>query len=185
MFFLGAGFMLIEAKAVVQMALLFGSTWMVNTVVFAAILGMALLANLFVGLVRPQRLGWSYAALFAALAANFLVPLDVFLGLSRWAQVTAAGLLVFAPVACAGTVFAVSFARSRQPDRAFGANVAGAVLGGLAENGSMLLGFRYLVVLAAGFYALSSLARAGRHTIEASGPTDLDTDAPPARRAVA
>src|SRR5262249_14226335 len=30
MFFLGAGFMLIETKAVVHMALLFGSTWMVN-----------------------------------------------------------------------------------------------------------------------------------------------------------
>ena len=31
-FFLGAGFMLVETKAVVQMALLFGGTWMVNTV---------------------------------------------------------------------------------------------------------------------------------------------------------
>ena len=48
MFFLGAGFMLIETKAVVQMALLFGSTWMVNSVVFFAVLVMILVANLFV-----------------------------------------------------------------------------------------------------------------------------------------
>ena len=34
MFFLGAAFMLLEAKAVVQMALLFGSTWLVNSLVF-------------------------------------------------------------------------------------------------------------------------------------------------------
>src|SRR5262249_19427627 len=34
MFFLGAGFMLIETKAVVHMALLFGGTWIVNSVVF-------------------------------------------------------------------------------------------------------------------------------------------------------
>src|SRR5262249_51535402 len=33
MFFLGAGFMLLETKGVVHMALLFGSTWMVNSVV--------------------------------------------------------------------------------------------------------------------------------------------------------
>ena len=33
--------MLVETKAVVQMAILFGGTWMVNTVVFAAILVMA------------------------------------------------------------------------------------------------------------------------------------------------
>jgi SAM-dependent methyltransferase len=176
MFFLGAGFMLIETKAVVQMALLFGSTWMVNTVVFAAVLGMILLANLFVGLVKPQRLGWSYVCLFAALAANFLVPLDAFLGASRWVQVTGAALLVFAPVACAGVVFAVSFARSRQPDRAVGANVAGAVLGGLAENCSMLLGFRYLVLVAAAFYAASSLAGGARHTIQTAGPADLNRD---------
>src|SRR5208337_2354860 len=31
MFFLGAGFMLLETKGVVHMALLFGSTWMVNS----------------------------------------------------------------------------------------------------------------------------------------------------------
>src|SRR5262249_12825726 len=33
MFFLGAGFMLLETKAVVQLALLFGSTWLVNALV--------------------------------------------------------------------------------------------------------------------------------------------------------
>jgi SAM-dependent methyltransferase len=35
MFFLGAGFMLLETKGVVHMALLFGSTWFVNSVVFS------------------------------------------------------------------------------------------------------------------------------------------------------
>ena len=34
MFFLGAGFMLLETKGVVHMALLFGATWMVNSIVF-------------------------------------------------------------------------------------------------------------------------------------------------------
>ena len=54
MFFLGAGFMLIETKAVVQMALLFGSTWIVNSIVFCAVLSMILVANLFVLVVRPD-----------------------------------------------------------------------------------------------------------------------------------
>ncbi len=38
MFFLGAGFMLLETKGVVHLALLFGSTWVVNSIVFFAIL---------------------------------------------------------------------------------------------------------------------------------------------------
>jgi hypothetical protein len=65
--------------------------------------------------------------------------------------------LAFAPVACAGIIFAASFARSRRPNRMFGANVAGALVGGLAENASMLLGFRYLILVAVGFYLLSGL----------------------------
>ena len=36
------------------------------------------------------------------------------------------------------------------------AGVAGALVGGLAENASMLLGFRYLILVAVGFYLLSS-----------------------------
>ena len=54
MFFLGAGFMLLETKGVVHMALLFGSTWMVNSIVFFAILVMVLLSNLFVFLVQAR-----------------------------------------------------------------------------------------------------------------------------------
>ncbi len=54
MFFLGAGFMLLETKGVVHMALLFGSTWMVNSIVFFAILTMILLSNLYVLAIRPR-----------------------------------------------------------------------------------------------------------------------------------
>ena len=118
---------------------------------------MALLANLFVLVVKPKRLEWAYLGLFATLAANLLIPLDAFLGLDRFTQTAAACALVFAPIAFAGVIFAVSFQRTAAPDRAFGANVAGALAGGLAENLSMLLGFQLLLGVAVGFYALSAL----------------------------
>lgn len=155
-FFLGAGFMLVETKAVVHMALLFGSTWVVNEVVFAAILLMSLSGNLFVGRVKPRRLEPYYLGLFAALGLGLAVSLDEFLGLDRTAQVVGACALVFAPIAFAGVVFATSFARSARPDRVIGANVAGALAGGLAENASVLLGFQYLLCVAIGFYLLSA-----------------------------
>jgi SAM-dependent methyltransferase len=162
MFFLGAGFMLIETKAVVHMALLFGSTWMVNSVVFFAVLVMILAANLFVLKYPPARLRHYYAALFAALGLNVLVPLDFFLGMNRLPQVVASCLVVFAPILFAGIIFAASFSHSLEPDRDFGANTAGAMLGGLAENTSMLLGFQYLLVVAVLFYALSALPQRSR-----------------------
>ena len=60
-------------------------------------------------------------------------------------------------VVFAGIVFAASFRRSLEPDRDFGANTVGAMLGGLAENSSMLLGFQHLMLVAMVFYALSAV----------------------------
>jgi spermidine synthase len=173
MFFLGAGFMLVETKAVVHMALLFGSTWMVNSVVFFAVLVMILVANLFTLFFRPRRLGPYYLGLLAALALNCLVPLDFFLGMSRALQVAGASLLVFAPILFAGVIFAASFQQSTAPDRDMGANIAGAMFGGLAETTSMLLGFQYLVLVAMAFYALSAVL-GGRGAGTEPLPTDED-----------
>lgn len=157
-FFLGAGFMLVETKAVVQMALLFGGTWMVNTVVFAAILVMSLAGNLFAGKVNPKRLEPYYIGLFIALGIGLAVPPGVFLGLNPTVQILGVCAIVFAPIAFAGVIFATSFRRTTQPDRMFGANVAGALVGGLAENSSVLLGFQLLLCVAVGFYLLSAFA---------------------------
>src|SRR5262249_34882687 len=56
MLLLGAGFMLLETKAVVHGALLYGSTWIVNSMVFSAILVMILAANLWVLKMKPRNL---------------------------------------------------------------------------------------------------------------------------------
>jgi hypothetical protein len=167
MFFLGAGFMLIETKAVVQMALLFGSTWMVNTVVFFAVLVTILLANLFVGMAKPRRLWPFYGALLFSLALNVAIPLERFLGLTRTERMAGSCALVFAPILFAAVIFAVCFSRSTHPDLDFGCNIAGAMLGGLMENSSMLLGFKYLVLVAAVFYVASAV-RARRETAESA-----------------
>ena len=157
MFFLGAGFMLLETKGVVHMALLFGSTWVVNSVVFFAILVMILLANWFVAVAKPSRLAPYYAGLLISLIVSALVPMESFLGMDRAAQIVAASVLAFTPILFAGVVFAVSFSRVVEPDRAFGFNIAGAMFGGLAEYSSMILGFQYLLFVAVGLYLLSML----------------------------
>lgn len=155
MFFLGAGFMLIETKGVVQMALLFGSTWMVNSLVFLAIMVMILGSNLWVLKFNPRNLLPYYVLLFISLVLNSLVPLNYFLGLDGPARIIGSCLLVFTPILLAGVIFAVSFGRSQGPDVDFGFNIAGAMLGGLAEYSSMLLGFQHLVLVAIVFYFLS------------------------------
>ncbi len=157
LFFLGAGFLLIETKAVVTMALLFGSTWIVNSVVFLAVLLMILVANLCTARFSPTRLWPYYVGLMISLLLNCVIPLDFFLGMSRVAQVVAACALVFAPILFAAVIFASVFKRTSEPDQALGINIAGAMVGGLAEYSSMLLGFQYLVLVAVGLYAVSAM----------------------------
>ncbi|MEA2733834.1 MAG: hypothetical protein QOE14_285, partial [Humisphaera sp.] len=162
MFFLGAGFMLLETKGVVHMALLFGSTWVVNSVVFFAILVMILIANLFVMIVKPRNLLPYYVLLIVALLVNALVPMNVFLSLGPTVRTMTSCLVVFVPVFFAGVIFATAFRESKNPDVDFGSNVAGIILGGLSEQLSLILGFRFLLLVAIGYYVLSALLRPRR-----------------------
>jgi SAM-dependent methyltransferase len=169
MFFLGAGFMLLETKGVVHMALLFGSTWVVNSIVFFAILVMILLSNLYVIFFRPKVL-WPFdVALIAALLVNTLVPMTTFLALDGATRVLASGTVVFLPVFFAGVIFAASFRDSRRPDIDLGSNIGGVILGGLCEFASLVVGFDHLLAFAIVFYLLAAVFR-GRFQGAVPGP---------------
>jgi hypothetical protein len=144
------------------MALLFGGTWIVNSVVFFAILLMILAANLYVARVAPRRLAPYYALLVAALLANALVPMNLFLELPPLARMVASCLVVFVPVFFAGVIFAAAFRQSQTPDLDFGWNVAGIVVGGLSEHLSLVLGFSHLLLVAVAYYLLAAASGARR-----------------------
>jgi hypothetical protein len=133
----------------------FGSTWLTNTIVIGAILVMILLANLVVARWNPP-LRLVYAGLFAVVIVDYLFPLQRLLGLSFWAQVLAAGLRVAGPMFFAGIIFARWFQQTKTPSSALGANLIGAVLGGLLEYLSLVIGLRHLYLLVLAFYAVSA-----------------------------
>jgi hypothetical protein len=154
-FALGAAFALLETRAITEIALVFGSTWLTNTIVIGAILVMILLANLVVARWNPS-LRLVYAGLFAVVIIDYLFPLQRLLGLSFWAQVFAAGLRVAAPMFFAGIIFARWFQQTKTPSSALGANLIGAVLGGLLEYLSLVIGLRHLYLLVLVFYVGSA-----------------------------
>jgi SAM-dependent methyltransferase len=157
MFFLGAGFMLLENRGVVHLALLFGSTWIVSAIVFSAILVMVLLSNLYVIAVPPRRTYPVYAMLLASLVLNILLPADVFLALPQAARVLGACTVTFLPIFFAGVIFATAFRCSPRPDVDMGSNIGGVVFGGLSEYLSLVFGFNGLLVIACLFYLLAAL----------------------------
>ncbi|SVD16514.1 uncharacterized protein METZ01_LOCUS369368, partial [marine metagenome] len=71
-FFLGAGFMLVETKAITELALFYGSTWIVTSMVIAAILIMAFFANLLVYKIGTPNIFIIYGLLFLSLMCGFL-----------------------------------------------------------------------------------------------------------------
>jgi len=151
-FFLGAGFMLLETKSIVQFALLWGSTWSSASLAIASVLTMALASTVVAARVELRR-PWAIAALlFALLAVNYALPIGSVSFSSRAAESVFYGLLVFSPVFCAGLLFSSSFQRSESAAIDFGANLLGAMIGGVGEYLSLLEGYRFLLILVAAFY---------------------------------
>jgi hypothetical protein len=161
-FWLGAGFLLLETKNVTTLALVFGSTWYVNSVVFFTVLVMALLSTLLTGWTKRLPVGWAYAGLFAALVLNSVLPLRDYTGARRAVRLVLVGGVTALPVFFSGIIFAHSFARAADPARALGSNVLGGVVGGVVEYLSLVFGLRFLFVLIGLAYALSLLALARR-----------------------
>ncbi len=154
-FFLGAAFLLIETKSISQLALLFGSTWIVNSVVIFGILSMAFIANLVV--MRGVRIPlWTISSgLFVSLLCGYFVHASSFSGEPFLTKFLLAGFFIALPIFFSGLLFSSSFSKISNVSFAFGANLFGAFFGGILENLSMVIGMNALVFLAMAFYVLA------------------------------
>jgi SAM-dependent methyltransferase len=154
-FFLGAGFMLLETKSIVQFALLWGSTWSSASLAIASVLVMALASALLASRFEIRRQGVVAAALFGLIAVNYAIPVGRVAFDSRAVESVFYGVLVFSPVFCAGLLFSTSFRRSASTATDFGANLLGAMVGGVGEYVSLVAGYQFLLLLVAVCYLLA------------------------------
>ena len=163
---LGAGFMLLEAQIVSRMALLFGTTWVVNSIVVSGLLCLIVAANLVYQRFSKIRLPWAYAGLFVSLFITFVVPLDRLFFESFALRALASTIVLCLPVFFAGIIFVSSFAKAHFEGSALGSNLFGSLAGGLLESLSLWFGLKSLIALAAVIYAGSALALLWRSPTE-------------------
>lgn len=170
MLLFGLAFLLLETKAVTDMSLLWGATWLTNSVVFGAILLTILAATLC---VQHRLLPWPVATvgLVAALVAVYAVPVRLLLSMGVAERLGFSLVYVGAPIFFAASTFALLFETRERADEAFGWNVIGAVAGGLIEFSSMAVGLRALALLALLAYLLAMLVRLRRTAAVASATT--------------
>jgi len=173
LFFMGVAFLLLETKAVVQFALLFGTTWFVNALVFAGILASVLAAIELSRRVRIARPELLYLVLLGALAVAWVVPTDALLQVDTTPRFIAAVALWFTPIFIANLVFAHRFRDVEESNVAFGANLLGAMIGGVLEYMALLTGYQALIILVAVLYGLAFLTGQGhlRMPVRAVGPS--------------
>jgi hypothetical protein len=160
-FSMGGGFLLIETQAVSRLALYFGTTWQVNGIVIAAILATLLAANFVTEqLAKPWPRLRILALLLAGIALAYLFPFERLPGPAATVGVVAACAFSL-PIFFAGLLFAAEFRRADSPSAALGANMLGAVVGGLLENTSLIFGMKALLLIAAALYVIAGLGFRG------------------------
>jgi hypothetical protein len=155
--FMGAAFLLLETKNIIQFALLFGTTWFVNSLVFAGVLLAVYLAVETARRVRLPGPAVLYGALVGSLAVAWLVPQESLLALPAIPRFLAASALAFAPVFLANLVFAQRFADVHNSGTAFAVNLLGAMAGGALEYLSLITGYHVLLLVIGGLYGLAFL----------------------------
>jgi hypothetical protein len=155
MFLLGVGFMLVEVKSISDLSLLFGSTWLVNSVVISSILLMVLMSTCTVLLFRPRSKGWAYISLTCCLVVSYFFKTDSLAGLNFYSKSALGGLIFGLPIFFAGILFASAFSKVKDTSAAFAANLLGALVGGILENLCMVFGIAFLNLLALAIYLIS------------------------------
>ncbi len=160
--FMGAAFMLLETKNIVQFALLFGTTWFVNALVTGAILIAVYLAVETARHVKLPPPWVLYLALIASLVVTWLVPQQDLVSLPIVVRFLAGAALAFAPVYLANLIFAQRFSDVETTAIAFAANLLGAMVGGVLEYLALITGYRFLLILVGVLYALAFLFRLRR-----------------------
>ncbi|MBR0754587.1 hypothetical protein JQ604_20575 [Bradyrhizobium jicamae] len=159
-FFLGAGFMLVETKAITELGLHLGGTWFVVAATIIMVLVMAFLANLMAQRKLLPRTGLAYLGLLISLLVGYFSARNHELTMF---SLPAVGLVVSCvlltiPLFFSGMVFSGLIGKADvNVSTALAYNLMGALFGGLMEYNSMYFGFAFLYLLAMGFYALAWL----------------------------
>jgi SAM-dependent methyltransferase len=149
---LGAAFLLVEFKSITELALLFGTTWIVNALAISGVLMMSLAANLVVLGVRRLNLWLVYGLLFASLALSYYLPVELLIGFAPAVRAVVSMVLLSLPLFFAGLIFGESLRRAKETAGPLASNLSGTFVGGLFEYGSIWWGIKSLYLIAAAVY---------------------------------
>lgn len=153
---MGVAFLLLETKSIIQFSLLFGTTWLNNSLVFLAVLLSVLAANWVALLVPRTWINGVFVLLLASCLIVLLYPLSNLLYIDNQVQRFAfASLMTFSPIFFANLIFSMAFRDVEVAEHIFGWNLLGATMGGAIEYFSLMTGYNSLAWIVVLCYTLT------------------------------
>ena len=151
--------MLLEVQNISKAAVVLGNTWTVNAVIISGVMVMILLANLIAAKCPKLPLPPVYALLVLSCIGLYFLDLSTFAFLPYATKALVVGLLTSLPMLFSGIVFVRSFANAERKDTALGANLIGALAGGLLQSVTFVTGIKALLLIVALLYLAAILTR--------------------------
>ena len=149
-FWLGVGFMLVETKAITELGLQFGNTWLVTAIVVASVIFMAFISNVAVERLKLKNLVIPAILLIASLVVSAIASKTGIAGLSsnQWGMTA----ILTCPIIFSGILFSILISKVEDIGSAMAMNILGALCGGVLEYNAMYLGYRALYFFAIMIY---------------------------------
>ncbi|MCB0329708.1 MAG: methyltransferase domain-containing protein [Bdellovibrionales bacterium] len=154
-FALGLGFILLQVFIITKASLLFGSTWIVNSVVISGMMMTILIANFLIYKKIKFPLGFVALLLIGLCVAMATVSFEPILGFGLTARILIGIVLSGLPTILSGILFGTAFAAAEQPSQALGANLFGSLVGAIVQSVVFLLGINSLAILGAVAYLVA------------------------------
>lgn len=167
LFFMGAAFLLLETKNVATFALLFGTTWLVNALVFGSVLVVVLAAVEVTRKFRTPPLPLVFGGIAASLAVAWIVQPSWLLSLPFLPRLIAASVLAFLPIFLANVAFAKRFQGTGDAQAAFAINLLGTIVGGCLEYAALFTGYSNLLIIAGLLYLVAFVLVPKAHPVHA------------------
>ncbi len=151
--------MLLEVQNISKASVVLGNTWQVNAVIVSGVLAMILLSNLLVS-VWPNLPQLPVAGgLIASCVALYFFDLSRLAFLPYLTKAVLVGVLTTLPMLFSGILFIDSFKKADRKDLALGANLLGALAGGILQSVTFLTGIKALLLIVAALYVVAILTR--------------------------
>ena len=177
-FFLGAAFLLLEVQNISKASVVLGNTWTVNAVIISGILTMVLLANLIAAKFANVPQSLFVCLLMASCVALYFVDLSRFAFLPFATKALLVGTLTTLPMLFAGIIFIDSFRHVLRKDLALGANLFGALVGGILQSVTFVIGIKALLLVVALLYLAAIVTRPARLHSKTAGQGERDAAVP-------